>query len=211
MSQNKLPFVILIVALAIISTTLVLLSVNKPASKNDYEMADKSSQLATSSIPDDVHQDLKPERSVIRTSAENVTEPSQEMMILDKDGKPTYFYKDSSHVWISGEMPPTPFLIHEADPKTFIPLKFPYSKDSHNVYFWDTPIKGADINTFRVVSASTDFPFGADQYNVFSGHKVLEGADPSTFEFIIFDGTNYVYRAKDKNRQYELNTQMFVK
>ncbi len=103
-------------------------------------------------------------------------------------------------------MPPDKKLIPDADSKTFEPLKYPYSRDVRNVYFWDIPIQSADSATFRVIYGSTDFPFGADQYHVFSGHKVIEGADPATFKF-----NSETFTAQDKNREYELNVQMFVK
>ena len=148
-----------------------------------------------------IQQEAKP-KSVSEPS--NTTQvPNEEMMIVNKDGESTYFYKDLTRVWISGEMPPDPFIIPDADPKTFEPLKFPYSKDAYNVYFWDTPIQSAATSTFRVINASTDFPFGVDQYNVFSGSKVLQGADPLTFKF---DTTTFT--AQDKYRVYDLNIKM---
>lgn len=208
MNTHKLFLFISVAVLLIIGSTFSLFFFKKSTHTDEFVV---SNQQTTSSKQMEIQQEKKSVELVSESLRNDNLMPSEEMAILDNDGKRTFYFKDSSRVWITAEMPPEPYLIPGADPKTFEPLKWPYSKDDKNVYFWEVPVESADVSTFRVVYASTDFAFGADKNHVFSGHKILVGADPSTFEFVDFDGTDYIYKAKDKNREYDLNVQMFTK
>ena len=192
-----------VLVLVIVGFTLGMFLVDN---KTDGRKIDDESPMQIDSVATSATQEIVPEKPVSESLDATYQNPTEQMMILDNTGRKTLFYKDSKHVWISGEMPPTPFLIPGADPKTFVPLKYPYSRDAQNVYFWDTPIQSADPMTFRVIYASTDSPFGADQYHVFSGDKIIKGADPSTFEF-----NPVTFTAKDKSREYDYNVLMFVR
>jgi hypothetical protein len=73
------------------------------------------------------------------------------------------------------------FVLLDADPRTFVLLEFPYSKDARHVYYLNTPLPDVSPASFSVLDASG---YGYDGNHVFYENKLVAGADPTTFRTI---------------------------
>lgn len=98
-----------------------------------------------------------------------------------------------------------------ADPDTFESLSDNWYADKQHIWWTNTLVKKADVQSFEPVvlytfctgtkeSMGSDFNYGKDAYHVFFRDSIIEGADPATFEKIDFDGSWTVF---DKNHIYE--------
>jgi hypothetical protein len=92
----------------------------------------------------------------------------------------------------------TPMM--NADPETFQPLKYGYSKDTKRVYFRGKTVEETDAESFSVIENRYFRPYGADQYRVFHMDKKLsEEIDAGSFEILhrpYFKDRNRVYYGK---------------
>lgn len=127
---------------------------------------------------------------------------SQLVPVLDAQGKETLFLKNEIQVWVWGEMPPGPYLIEGADPVTFMPLVYPYSKDANSAYCFERVIVSADVSSFEIVNGSRDLDsrYARDNEHIFWCGEIVVDADPLTFKSI---GDPAVFEdAQDKNHKY---------
>jgi len=69
-------------------------------------------------------------------------------------------------------------VLPNADPATFEPLSWYYSKDAKNVYFFTDIVLNADPATFELLK---EIYYGKDNKNVYFHEKIIQGADPKTF------------------------------
>ena len=84
-------------------------------------------------------------------------------------------------------------ILKSADLNSFKVLNFNWAKDTNSVYFNGKPIPTIDSKTFRYL----DYHYSIDKSNVYYDDQIIEGADATTFKHI--DGTQ---DGKDKNFCY---------
>jgi len=129
---------------------------------------------------------------------------SDTVIILDLKGQERFF-KNNKNVWVLGEMPPEPMLIPGADPITFTPLIYPYSRDSKSVFCWTELIPLADASTFEVLEgkrSGIDSYYSRDKSGIYYCGLNVEGADPDTFVTAVPSNGELLYDAQDKNQKY---------
>jgi hypothetical protein len=98
-----------------------------------------------------------------------------------------FYQKDKDHVFTSG------YVIEGADPETFLPLEWPYSRDKSGIFVnYVKKLEGADPETFEVLLGG----YQKDKNFAYYHHGIIAGADPATFEVLNDD------YAKDKNYYY---------
>lgn len=89
-------------------------------------------------------------------------------------------------------------LLSGADLNSFVIINFNWAKDNRTVYFNGKAISYIDSKTFRYL----DYHYSIDKKNVFYDEQIIEGADAGTFKHI--EGTqdgedkNYCYRYGEK-------------
>ena len=115
------------------------------------------------------------------------------------------FIKDRSHVWRvfgGGDAK----LLPNADPATFVPLTWYYSRDAKSVYFFESIVSGADPATFEVLK---EIYYGKDKKNVYHAREIILGADAKTFISIgggYFKDSTSVYKGGVKMLDTEPGT-----
>lgn len=100
------------------------------------------------------------------------------------------YYKDQHHIYIE-DLDQIVRLVG-AHRENFEVLSGMYAKDKDSIYYWGEVVKGADVNTFRVVDG-----IAKDKDSVFFLEKKISGADPETFFMI---GNDY---GGDRNTVYK--------
>lgn len=85
----------------------------------------------------------------------------------------------------------------DANPETFLPLRYGYSKDKKCVYFRGKAVEGADAESFAVIENNYSRPYGADRYSVFHmNERLRKDIDAGSFEIL------HRPYFKDKTRVY---------
>ncbi len=75
--------------------------------------------------------------------------------------------------------------IKDADPLTFLPLRYGYSKDAKCVYFRGQAVEGADAEGFTVIENKYARPYGADRFGVFHmNDRLPKDIDAGSFEIL---------------------------
>jgi hypothetical protein len=98
--------------------------------------------------------------------------------------------------------------VHGADPISFIPIEngrftHKYARDKNNIYYKDTLISGADLDSFKILwqqayeGCIKGLYYSKDKDRVYFKHQLVEEADPEAFE------TFFGFYAKDKNGVYK--------
>ncbi len=106
------------------------------------------------------------------------------------------FLKDKEHVYYVQGLARAEVLPN-ADPATFEPLSWYYSKDAKNVYFFTDIVLNADPATFELLK---EIYYGKDSKNVYSEGKIIQGADAKTFVSIgggYFKDSKAIYNEKN--------------
>lgn len=88
-----------------------------------------------------------------------------------------HYLADNNNVYYLNEG--TLNVLHDADPKTFTPLKGLYAKDSDHVFYNDEILAKADPETFYIFD--TPYPCAKDENYVFVRNVIEEGIDPNNF------------------------------
>ena len=81
-------------------------------------------------------------------------------------------------------------------PLTVISADLGYASDNNYVYYYDTPIHGADPLSFKVLG-----DYGIDDNHVYYEDTQIQGADPATFSLL--DGGSGAYAKDDAQVYYE--------
>lgn len=90
-------------------------------------------------------------------------------------------------------------VINGANPDSFEVIKFPYSKDSNQIfYFWDPIPAEVDLKTFKIL----DNDYSRDKNNIYYKNTVMGIVNPATFklnykdDYQAEDEKNYFYKGK---------------
>ena len=99
-----------------------------------------------------------------------------------------FVWKDATSVWYQRNK------ISGADATSFRHLDQAFYRDANRIYWSDTPLDGADLDTFRTFG--NDSPYAADRKSVWKGNTKISGYDAASFQ-VIHQSVN-----KDKNGVY---------
>jgi len=103
----------------------------------------------------------------------------------------------------------------EADINTFHHVCGNWYADKQHVWWQETVVPGADVESFEPIYSSSfrtgrkeqasdcDFNYGKDARHVYYRDSIISGADPASFEKIDFAIPEVSWTVFDKNRIYE--------